>query len=47
MRTTVTFEGRLASNPDLTITQNGKSIVTWFEDHWAAAGALRSRRRPR
>ena len=27
MRTTVTFEGRLAANPDLTITQNGKNIV--------------------
>jgi single-stranded DNA-binding protein len=27
MRTTVTFEGRLAADPELTVTPNGKNIV--------------------
>src|SRR5207244_13220445 len=31
MRTTVTFQGLLAANPDLTITQNGKHIAEFTE----------------
>jgi single-stranded DNA-binding protein len=41
MRTTVTFEGQLAANPDLTITQNGKNIVE-FTHRGSETSAARS-----